>query len=247
MNLSLYYHLAAFEGWEALAEHHMRRAQRSGLWAQADHIHFQLHYEPPKFKQWLESAEYFCDHRVTYTLFHESLEGYRPSFRPLGETYSIIELHEHVERMMEPRIIFRWSNKGCPHLTKDTRTTALQWNEYLEYWLVDNWALHYQAIAQGYDTSGVNWHTPNDPTGHYSGTWWYAHSDYLKKLPRLKEPHLVGNQNQLGGFSPRHDAEVWIGQGYPRYAEFHHYEHALVYHVDTPKRSDYQLPNRSRA
>lgn len=242
MRISLYYHLAAFPGWQQLTFHHIARAQYTGLWAAADRIHFQLHYEPHLFKEWLDSTPYLKDRRVSYTLFHEGLDYYRPSFRPLGETYSIIELHEQIEQLTEPRVVFRWSNKGCPHLTKDTRDTALKWNEYLEYWNLDRWQLHYQAVKQGYDTSGVNWHTPGDPTGHYSGTWWWATSEYLKRLPRLRLPYTAGDQCQLGGYSPRHDAEVWIGQGYPRYMEYHHYEHALVYHVEPPQPRDYRLP-----
>jgi hypothetical protein len=241
MRVDLYYHLANFPEWEALTEQQISRVIYSGLWGRADRIHFQLHYEPHVFKDFIENCRFMQDPRVTYTLFHQSTEHYKPSFRPLGECYSIIELHEHALASTERRAVFRFSNKGAPHLTKDTRATALQWNQYIEYWNIDKWQLCLAALEAGFDTVGANWHTPGDPTGHWSGTWWWAATDYLRRLPPLKEPHTVGMQNQLGGFTPRHDAEVWIGQGYPRRLELDHYEHAVVYHVDPPEAKNYKL------
>ena len=245
MQVELFYHLANFPGWEALTHQQIGRVIYSGLWARANRIHFQLHYEPTAFGDWLKDTPYMQDPRVTYSIFHQSAEQhYKPSYRPLGECYSIIELHEYVSTQQDRRAIFRFSNKGAPHLEKETRDTALKWNQYLEYWNIDKWQLCLAAIEAGFDTAGANWHVPGDPTGHWSGTWWWASSDYLRRLPRLAQPHTVGMQNQLGGFTPRHDAEVWIGQGYPRRLELDHYEHAVVYHVEPPDPSQYVLRAR---
>jgi hypothetical protein len=153
----------------------------------------------------------------------------------------MIELHRMALAYTEPRAIIRLSNKGATHRKTDHWPVALAWNEYMLYWNVDHWQENYQGLVElGYDTSGCNWHTKDDPTGHYSGTWWWARSDYIAKIPPLTLPHLVLFKQQLPAFSPRHDAEVWIGQGKPNYQELHHYEHAVVYHVPPPATEDYK-------
>ena len=244
MKIWLYYHIADFPGWQDLVDQQVQKIKLHGLWDQAERIHFQLHYDPQSFleDEWATHHRYMADPKVTYTIYHQQVNdtSYPPSFKPLGETYSLIDLQKDAMAHDETVAILRYSNKGVTHLKDETWPTALSWNNYIEYFNIENWQACYQALLEGYDTAGCNWHTKDDPTGHWSGNIWWARSDYLKLIPPLTLPHLVMFQKQLGGFTARHDAEVWIGQGAPKFKEFHHYEHALVYHVEPPRSELYR-------
>jgi hypothetical protein len=243
MKFWIYYHVSDHPGWRELIDEKVTIMQAANMWQQAERIHFQLHYDPNSFSDWLGSAPYLNDPRVSIKLYHQQVKdtSFAPSFKPLGETYSMIDLHADVMALEEPRAIFRYSTKGITHRNDETWPVAVAWNDYIDYWNIGKWGLCLVALMAGFDTVGANWHAKDDPTGHWSGTVWWAHSDYIKRLPKLTLPHLVMFENQLGGFSPRHDAEVWIGYNGPKYLELNHYEHAVVYHVVPPKAENYLL------
>lgn len=86
------------------------------------------------------------------------------------------------------------------------------WCRSMEFYTNANWQHMVDALAT-YDTAGCHWLTTekypfikdeNNPKGfpYYAGNFWWATSDYLRKLPR------VGNET-------RWSAEHWIGKGNP--------------------------------
>lgn len=233
LSIDCYYHLSDHRGWQELLEQKISRIKQSGLWARFRTLRLQCCYDYSTFENDPLIKGLQKDPRIT-------LAEMKSAHRPLGECYSIIDLREQIRLDHNPHAVLRLSTKGLTHRWDDSWLTAQQWNEYYDYWLIDQWEVNYSAIRAGHDCSGVNWHPWGEPKGHFSGTQWWAHSDYLKTIQPLKLPHTVNFEQQLPAYSPRHDAEVWIGQNSPRIIELHHYQHACVYHVEPPQ--NYRLP-----
>lgn len=241
MKTWIYYHVSDHLGWMEMVEEKIRLMHYHGLWSHAEKIVFQMHYNPEEFKPWIESSIISADPKIEFRLFNQTPHDVNPSAKPLGETYSIIDMQRDCLNDSESRAIFRYSTKGLTHRWDESWPKAELWNQYLDYWNIEHWRLCLAAIEEGYDTVGANWHNKDDPQGHWSGTIFWASSNHLRRLPQLRLPHEIGFQNQLGGFTARHDAEVWISRIPPRYLELNHYEHACVYHVDAPQPGDYKF------
>lgn len=81
------------------------------------------------------------------------------------------------------------------------------WRQSMTRHVVGEWRKCVGLLADGYDTVGCHWLTP-DVYPHvvgspfYGGNFWWATADYLRRLPS------VGN-------ATRFDAEGWIGLGDP--------------------------------
>jgi hypothetical protein len=86
------------------------------------------------------------------------------------------------------------------------------WRRSMTRRVVGGWRLCAGLLADGHDTVGCHWLTPerdNDPpdypvtTPMYGGNFWWATASYLAKLP-------------APGTESRFSAEEWVGLGGPR-------------------------------
>jgi hypothetical protein len=73
------------------------------------------------------------------------------------------------------------------------------WRRLLDHFAVDRWR-DCAAALEDHDACGVNWH--REPAPHFSGNYWWARPDYLRRLPLR-----VGPAN--------FDQERWIGLSQP--------------------------------
>lgn len=109
-------------------------------------------------------------------------------------------------------------SKGVTH----NNPAVDDWCDYMLYFNVTRWRDAVSKLNEGYDTCGVNW-WGNFEYPHYSGTFWWARGDYLKKLPKFPNPqHVDPERSGLGlkcGY--RNDAEFWIGLNNPRAYSMH--------------------------
>lgn len=235
MKIWIYYHIAQFPGWEQMVDEKIQLMKDHGLWQRADRIVLQMHYDPDNALRWMLAREDIrTDPRVEVMRHVEmfGIIGIYPTKGGMGEVYSIIELHDQALKTPENTAVFRYHTKGITHWNSETWPTAELWNQYFDYWNIKKWQLCYEAIKQGYDSAGCNWHH-----GHWSGNIWWASTDWMNRIPRLQWPHEVNYEKQLGGWSPRHDAEHWIGYRGPRKLELDHFDHAVDYrwHPDPTK------------
>lgn len=235
MDIEIFYHIADINVWQQHTEEQIDYMRKSGLWDNASRIHLQLHYDPLSFVDWVKQFE--SDSRITYTIFpHET--------RPYAEINSMVELANEMYNRDKKVAVFRYHTKGLTYRPSNTWPLSKAWLDYYNYWNIDHWYLCHQALAVGYDTVGANWHSDENikgVQGHWSGNIWWASSDYLKTLHRLKTPFDAGFKKQLGGYDARHDSELWIGASRKKVKklELHHYEHGCVYNVPPP--SNYRL------
>lgn len=235
--IEIFFHLPSLPGWQPALCHSVQRMRQSGLWQAAAQVHVHTHYDAHSFDPWPAQ----CDHPGL------SVQHISHSVPPLGEVYSVCALSDHVRTVCEPRWILRYHLKGITKAGTAAAAVAQQWRDYYDHWCVDHWRLCVQALEHGYHTVGANWHHNPGVTaaqGHWSGNIWWARSDYLAQLPQLALPHTVCGASQLGGYQPRHDAELWIGT-HPepiRRLELHHHQHGCVYNVDPPTNYQQEVP-----
>jgi len=237
MKIWIYYHIAQLPGWKELVEEKIKLMKTTGLWNAADKIVIQLHYDPYEGSGWARQNMDLIDARVEVVPHIERFGfiGFRPSFKPVGEVYSIRELHDDCNRATENTAVFHFHTKGITHRWDETWPVAEKWNEYLEYWNIKNWQLCVKSLEAGYDTVGANWHN-----GCWSGTIWWASTDFIKKIPLLKWPHEVKFEKQLNGWSNMHDAEHWIGQQNPRRLTLHQLDYGINYYQG-PEPAEYKF------
>jgi len=81
----------------------------------------------------------------------------------IGETYNVLYLH----------------NKGCFHHNNVTEL----WRKSMMFHVVTNWKLCVNLLNyQKHDTVGPYW--VND---HYSGNFWWSHTNFLSKMPLISK------------------------------------------------------------
>ena len=83
------------------------------------------------------------------------------------------------------------------------------WRDYLNYYNITKWKDCVAKLVDGFDTCGVKF--LRDSGGmppHYSGTFFHARSEYIRKLPAIDSLDMTD----------RHQAEFWIGKANPRWA-----------------------------
>lgn len=227
MKTKIYYHIADLWGWRDLVDEKISLMKSVGMWDAVDEIHLLMHYSKHAFQDW--AAQFKNDRRVTLKYFENSC-------RPLGECYSNRYIWQDCYDTTANFNLFRFHTKGLYQRTFPHWPIAANWNEYYDYWNIEQWRNCINELNNGYEVVGANWHEP----AHFSGNIWWAKSEYIKKLPLFPLPHLVGCKKNLKfAFSNRHDAESWVGLSKPLVKEFHHYEHACVYNIDAP--SNYRL------
>ena len=99
------------------------------------------------------------------------------------------------------------------HQMKSVSTPGIAdgWRRRMERNVVWNWRNCISLLRGGHEACGSHWLTPEQNPGtiaspFFGGTFWWARSDYLMRLPPLP-PDTWEN---------RYEAETWIGKGNPR-------------------------------
>lgn len=92
-------------------------------------------------------------------------------------------------------------------VTTPNNDCIVDWRKYMSYFNINLYKNCLDAL-EFYDSCGVD--LVFEPTIHYSGNFWWANSDYIKKLPSIDEIRYPKIAPIL---SIRHNCEFWIGMG----------------------------------
>jgi hypothetical protein len=117
------------------------------------------------------------------------------------ETRAILEVERlcKVERIDTPVLYMHTKGVSAPgHAGK------LLWRRAMEEHVVRRWRtnLKYIADGAGYDAVGLNWHQRG--TQHFSGNFWIARPDWIRRLPDFTQYHHALRLQ-------RYSCEMWIG------------------------------------
>lgn len=150
------------------------------------------------------------------------------------EHYTLDFLREKIQEDKDEYNILYIHLKGS---SKIDNLAYRDWRKLMEYFNITRWRECVSKLDEGYDTVGVNWIPDFNRQGntyyphvkkHFSGNFWWAKSEYIKKLKPLVPPE---KQSEVGK-SPitdllyiddnfRYDHEEWIGTENPKYFEMH--------------------------
>lgn len=134
------------------------------------------------------------------------------------ELGTISDLKSKCDEMEDEKYVLFMNQKG---VTKNDEQRMRDWRHLMSYFNINCWRDCIQKLDEGYDTVGVDW-TKDFEHPHYSGTYWWAKSSYIKKLPLLKRPSEVNNQCQFfHTYSYRFEGEFWIGFEKPNAYSMH--------------------------
>lgn len=99
------------------------------------------------------------------------------------------------------------------------------WRKYMDYWYTEKWWSMVRALDSGKDLVGVNY--METPAPHFSGGYWWARSDYIRKLPDPESSQWWNDLQErtsnpwLKTCPKRFSSEFWVGS-IPHSVECYH-------------------------
>ena len=175
-----------------------------------------------------------------------------------GDKYEIVNYSRDITLFENPTInalndfskvhpdsyILYLHTKGVRYSKEDIKEN--DWINLMLYFLVEEYNVCMSTLDNGYDTVGCNYSIELDqrvfdgypaPPPHYSGNFWWANTNYLKKLPNLSlDPPL------------RNAPEFWLFQNNPKCYNLHlsnvnHYHVTYPRNIYTNKNNIYNIYN----
>jgi hypothetical protein len=115
------------------------------------------------------------------------------------ETFAMLEIERLAKEECTVRPILYMHTKGVSVPGDYDRSL---WRKVMHRYVVSDWKKNCQIITDDYDAIGWNWW--NHGRQHFSGTFWIANADFIRKLPSFVAFHTENN-------FVRYSCELWIG------------------------------------
>lgn len=125
-----------------------------------------------------------------------------------GEFFTLKKLQEYAQYSSSNKKILYCHLRG---ITTPNNPHISTWRNYLIRHNISNFRKAYY-ILDNYDACGVDLITKDrwPHAEHFSGNFWWANSDYIKKLPNISDISKPDSKTIL---TLRHNGEFWIGMG----------------------------------
>jgi hypothetical protein len=123
-----------------------------------------------------------------------------------GEFYTLTKLKEFANTTKENTKILYCHLRG---VTSPDNEFIPTWREYLIHHNITNFK-NCLSLLDEYDACGTDLITKDKwpYADHFSGNFWWANSDHIRKLPEISE---IDNPSAPQKATLRHNAEFWIG------------------------------------
>ena len=179
--------------------------KETGLLELADKIYLCVNGEVSKFDTIQELANQY--HNVEMIHTNTSIEHY--------EYPTLNFLKENIDNDTDSYILYFHVKGASKNESKDIRN----WRFLLEYYNIIKYQTCIDYLNKGYDTVGILYREGfHSQWLHYSGNFWWANSNHIKRLPKLPHPSdTLGGGNSKISMLPymnenfRYDHEAWIG------------------------------------
>ncbi len=129
------------------------------------------------------------------------------------------------QERQEPFLCYYFHTKGASLAAAPQQQAANAWRAYMEYFNIEKWR-ECATVLGAYETCGVELQSEDS---HYSGNFWWATSDYIKKLP---DGYRYWQQNR----NNRVAAEFYLCQARPKAYCFNDFVENLYDHEISPER-----------
>ena len=202
----IFYHICLGGPWEIVVKEQLAKLENSGLLDRANGLKCGVlgpKSEYEKLIRMLPDKAEIIFYSENYGLF---------------EFPTVILLQEHA--LENDGYYLYLHTKSVSRFTQETT----DWRHLMEYFTIEKYENALEKLEEGFDCFGVNWR--NIPTPHFSGNFWWARSEYLKKLPII----LVSGDRFL--------CEFWIGRSNPKV--FCAFESGVDHYYHRCQRSKYE-------
>jgi len=154
------------------------------------------------------------------SLQHVQTVTYDGDSEVFDETETMYELQEHAKREDAYFLYFHCKGITAPWRMRQEKiyqpfVNYYLWRKFLEWGCIEKWETCIEKL-QDHSCAGVNlcmW-----PMPHYSGTFWWTKSSYIRKLPDIKTNdwwEMLMKYTPLNTWdSNRNKPEMWIGASY---------------------------------
>lgn len=177
----IYYHVAGFGEWKSIFVEQSSLIKTSGLYDKCEEVRVSFLGQNGDLDAYVEDK-----FRIVYS--SENIQEY--------EHPTINKLLSDAKKINEEYYILYIHTKGCSDKSVSGIKGQYYWRQMMNYWMIKRHGDCITSLDNGFSTCGINSMPRNKPT-HYSGNFWWASSNYVKKLNPIE-----------GGF--REKAEFFI-------------------------------------
>ena len=180
----IYFHIATIGNYQKIVDEVFESLNKTNLINLADKINLCIVGDGKVFCQSSPNIEYFYNSDIN-----------------TGEFFTLKQIELYAKQTQTNDKILYIHTKG---VTTPNNECINDWRKYMLYFNVEK---HTEAInfLDEYDTYGVDF--VEIPTKHYSGNFWWANTNHIKKLPPIDE---ISKPNAKVILTVRHNAEFWL-------------------------------------
>jgi hypothetical protein len=130
------------------------------------------------------------------------------------EIPAIVELKKFCDSIDDETYTLFFHHKGVTNLHKQP---IADWRNIMSYFTIERWRDCVEKLDEGHELVGSLWRT--FPRPHFSGTFFWARSSYIKRLPALQRPRDINYNRQIPGLNwdYRFEGEMWMAMADPKY------------------------------
>lgn len=174
------------------------------------HLYWKKHVENKlnrikKYNLFLNNLKLYC---VIIQPKKEDLEWLNETCKKYNEDIKILQVNENYVEHESIKLVKKigdendgftlyFHTKGCAN-NASLKKSVLSWDELMSYITIDRWNDCIKKL-ENYNCIGANFIMGAMPK-HFSGNFWWARNDYIKKLQRVDHPNTW-----------RFHYEFWIG------------------------------------
>lgn len=221
MKIKVFYHLNDSPGFNEVMGDQLTKMSESGLLDALDEGHFCTNGREESFYPAIAAL---ADDYKKIKFHHVSNDAKN------WEWYSLDNLRRNcVAHEDEEFYVCYVHLKG---LTRLNDPKILDWRNFMDYGIIEQWKECVALLDKGHDTVGVNFIENPTLWPHYSGNFWWARASYIRKLEPLTNPAAIqwgspgkmliqpnGSPVLLDQGNFRFEHEAWICSGKPNWAE----------------------------
>lgn len=222
MNKILYYHAFLVNNYKLIVQDQLTKIFVSGLYESIDRIELRCVDPTNKNYEWIYNIVKNYP-KINIKKIQINRENYPSNFRE-----SKITLRELSEDARNNNGVYGYIHtKGIVN----TGDFITNWRLSMDYSIIVNWKLCLSFLEEGFSAVGPNlrFDTHVGYFPHFSGTYWWSNSDYIKTLNEsyLYDTEFLGHNNHLL-------EEFWIGSGKnPKLKSVFECGHNEPYLIDT--------------
>lgn len=224
MKILGFFHMSQTNNWANIVPGQWSTFKESGLYDASDKIYV-IHNgvtDPDKAPELPDNLldEIKNDPKVIYEAINS-----RYSF----EFPTLCLLQKIAKESKEPFYAYYFHSKGAATANHMIKNPAYWWMKYLMHYNITKWQQCIDKLEEKYEACGVEWRTV--PLKHFSGNFWWATSEYIKKLPDCEDWWQKHKHDRVM-------AEMFVGLADPKYYCFKNTHQNLYLYSCTPEQWD---------